>query len=374
MKAKAVTVAVLAGLAVLAAPLHAGAAARVSVANEFGNAEADPTYMTTLRLRGSGFQAIENGHGGIYVFFGTVESRWRPSQGGITGKDYLYVPDAEAKDNQGFQRFIAFQGSDTASTAQGTIAADGSWATSIKVPGATFDAVDRSGRTVAVNCRQVRCGIITVGAHGVKNANNESFTPIAFTTLYDEEPTRSPASTDPGTSGGTEGDDGGSDTGNGDMGGGGGTEPATSPATAAVDLDTAVLGRVLSFTGAGFTPGEQVTASFDNGMAAVGPLPAGASGEVGGVLQLPADIQPGTHTLRLTGAASGYRAEVNFPIIADPAPASFDGESTSDGLPAWGPWAFLGVGVVLLVAAGAYAFRRFRSIRAARGEGAVRAP
>ena len=79
----------------------------------------DPTYATTLRVSGSGFQSVKGGHGGIYVFFGTVTAGWQPSRGGATGKDYFYVPDSEAKNNQGFQKYVAFPGSDTASSANG---------------------------------------------------------------------------------------------------------------------------------------------------------------------------------------------------------------------------------------------------------------
>ena len=84
------------------------------VANPDGQAKIDPTYATTLTVSGSGFQSVKGGHGGIYVFFGTVKPGWQPSKGGATGEDYFYVPDSEAKDNQGFQRYVAFPGSDTA--------------------------------------------------------------------------------------------------------------------------------------------------------------------------------------------------------------------------------------------------------------------
>ena len=135
----------------LAAPAHADG--RVDVNNQDGDAVVDPTYLTTLNLSGSGFQSIKGGHGGIYVFFGTVQSGWRPSQGGQTGADYFYVPDGESRDNQGYAKFVAYPGSDTAGSANGgTISASGGWSTTIKVPGATFQAFDRDG----VGTRQVR--------------------------------------------------------------------------------------------------------------------------------------------------------------------------------------------------------------------------
>ncbi|MFT4262503.1 MAG: hypothetical protein QM572_03910, partial [Nocardioides sp.] len=159
----------------------AEAAARVTVTNGQSGAVADPTYATTLTLKGRGFQAIKGGYGGIYVLFGTRSGTWQPSKGGKAGTNYLYVPDSQTKDNQGFQKFVAFQGSDTASSANGgTIAADGSWKTTIVVPGATFQTVDSSGAARTVDCRKVTCGIITIGAHGVINARNETFTPVTF--------------------------------------------------------------------------------------------------------------------------------------------------------------------------------------------------
>ena len=149
----------LAALTVVLVPSGAEAAARITATNEFGKAQADTTYATKLTLRARGFQSIRNGHGGIYVFFGTVKGTWRPSQGGQTGRDYLYVPDSEAKNNAGYQRFIAFPGSDTAASANGgTVSAAGRWSTTITVPGATFQAVDRDGGTRTVDCRKVTCG------------------------------------------------------------------------------------------------------------------------------------------------------------------------------------------------------------------------
>ena len=160
------------------APASAAGAARVIVAP----AVADPDYATTLQLTGSGFQSVKNGFGGIYVFFGWVDKTWRPSQGGESGVDYVYVQDSEAKDNRGFQRFVSYPGDPTASSANGgQVAADGSWATSLIVPKATFPARGRSGAIEQIDCRKVQCGIITIGGHGVVNATNETFTPISFT-------------------------------------------------------------------------------------------------------------------------------------------------------------------------------------------------
>ncbi|GAA3669235.1 hypothetical protein [Microbacterium marinilacus] len=190
--AAALTVAAIAGgaLAVTgpASPAHAAAAVSVSVEGspELTNV-ADPTYLTQLRLSGSGFQSIQSGFGGIYVMFGWVSGDgWQPSQGGSTGANYRYVPDDETNPT-GYIAFVTFPGSSTAYAANGgELAADGSWSTVLSVPGSTFTALDREGNPSEVNCLEMQCGIITMGAHGVKNANNETFTPIDFRDLYSE--------------------------------------------------------------------------------------------------------------------------------------------------------------------------------------------
>jgi hypothetical protein len=348
---------------VLFVPAPAQAAARVSVSNDQGSAAVDPTYATTLSVSGAGFQSIKGGHGGIYVFFGTVKGAWQPSKGGQVGTSYSYVPDSESRNNQGYQRFVAFPGSDTAAAANGgTVKADGTWSTRMTIPGASFKTVDRAGKAVTVDCTKVRCGIITIGAHGVKNAKNETFTPVRFESLNDgaapsNEPTSEPAATAPAA---------GADT------------PAPAPAAAppaasapvsaadaavVVDPGTAVLGRVLSFTGSGFAPGEQVVATLDDGRAAVGPLGAGPSGEIAGVIQLPVGTTAGTHVLRLTGAASGATPSVNFPIAADTAAAVADED---DGLAGWVPFAFLALAIVALLSAATFAALRIRAIRRGR--------
>ncbi|WP_248704920.1 hypothetical protein [Curtobacterium sp. MWU13-2055] len=181
-------VALSAGGAALVGVAPASAAGRVSVAIE-GHPEVtnqvDSTYLTTLRLSGSGFQGIKNGYGGIYVAFGTVNGTWQPSKGGATGADYSYVPDDESNPT-GYLDFVAFEGSTTASAANGgTVdSATGTWSATLKVPGSTFQALDRNGAAKTVDCTVVQCGIITIGAHGVANANNESFTPVSVQNLY----------------------------------------------------------------------------------------------------------------------------------------------------------------------------------------------
>ncbi|HEY0248185.1 MAG TPA: hypothetical protein VGC45_07970 [Gryllotalpicola sp.] len=173
-----------------AAPARAAQvrAAQVQAATGTGTAAvtvspgtADPDYATTLTLHGSGFQPLAGGWGGIYVFFGTVSGTWQPSKGGVSGVDYLYVPDTEAKDNNGYEKFVSYQDGGTLSAANGGIInPDGTWSTALIVPGAKFKAVGREGAPEEVDCLRVQCGVITIGAHGVVDDRNETFTPVSF--------------------------------------------------------------------------------------------------------------------------------------------------------------------------------------------------
>ncbi len=185
---------VLSGLLGLGLAIPAGAdesdtvsvsGASVEALNESGFPTAAIDGGTVLTLKGSGFQAIKNGAGGIYVVFGWVSDTdglsWAPSNGGQTGENYRYVPDAEDETNQGHSRYIAFEGSKTAAAANGGfIAEDGTWETELAIPSATFESMDRDGNPTDVDCLKDTCGVITFGAHGVKNGNNETFTPITF--------------------------------------------------------------------------------------------------------------------------------------------------------------------------------------------------
>jgi hypothetical protein len=295
----------------LAAP--ATAAAGVTVTNEFGTAQADLTYSTELTVTGRGFQSVAGGFGGIYVLFGWVDDGWRPSQGGATGSDYRYVPDSESADNAGFQRFVAFPGSDTAASANGgTLADDGSWQVQLVVPGPTFQSLDRDGAAVTVDCREVTCGVITVGAHGVANAANETFTPVSFADLYAEAPAGAPPADDdpaaaPSASAAPSA----------------GSAPAAAPTgppaapSASIDPTTAVAGRVLSFTGTGLVAGEQVLATLDDGLASVGPLLVSAQGTVAGLLELPSSLPGGNHELRLLGTTTGGLPTLTFAVESD---------------------------------------------------------
>ncbi len=344
--------------ALLLLPTAAEARGGVSVRNDQGKAEADSTYSTTVTVSGSGFQSIKNAHGGIYVAFGTVSGTWRPSQGGVTGAEYRYVPDSEAKGNKGFLRYVAFPGSDTASSANGGTLKDGSFSTKLTIPGPTFQTYDRNNKVTTVDCLKVQCGVITFGAHGVKNANNESFTPVKFTKLVSGDVAPSAGG---GTATAPDGETGEPTT----------DEPAAKPAKkvkAAITVDqrTAVQGRVLAFTAVGFTPGEQVLAILDDGVAAAGPITVGTAGEVAAVIQVPATTEAGTHTLRLSAPSSGTEVERNFPIAASKTAVTV-AETTDEGTPDWLPWVAAGAAAILLLLSIAFAIVRTRRLRSTSG-------
>ncbi|AOX46289.1 hypothetical protein [Microbacterium sp. BH-3-3-3] len=288
------TALVVAASVVAVTDAPAWAAGSVSVTGPSGSASVDADYATEVTVSGSGFQSIPNGFGGIYVLFGWVDDAgggsWRPSAGGVVGEDYRYVPDAESAENNGYQRFLAFPGSQTESSANGTLGADGSWSIGMVIPGAVFESQDREGRISEVDCRRVTCGIITIGAHGVKNANNETFTPLSFQAAAPAEST--PAESAPA-----------------------GSAPAAAGAVrVGVEAGSVVAGSSIVFTGQGFTPGEQIVAALDGGLTAVGPLTAGTQGEVAAALPVPRDIRDGTHLITLRGAGSGGVAEAEVSV------------------------------------------------------------
>lgn len=329
--------------AVLLPPAPAHAAADVSVSP----GSVDPTYATTISVSGTGFQSVKGGHGGIYVAFGTVKPGWQPSRGGVTGADYLYVPDSEAKDNQGFQKYVAFPGSDTASSANGGVmSASGSWSTQLVVPGAVFQAYDRSGEVTTVDCRTVTCGVITIGAHGVKNARNETFTPVSIAAASTTEQPSGGASEAPAT------ESTGSPEAPGEEPTGVAEPTPARPATLEVDRASAVAGNVLAFTATGLPPGAQVSAVFDDGAAGAGPFVVGADGTLTGVITLPAATTSGTHELRLYGVEeppSVMFAVQAGDLVTDAATEVGGDTAAADELRA--AWLFAGAAALVLLVA-----------------------
>lgn len=179
-------------LLLVAAALLAGGAQPAEAAASRVDVSTTPAAdgSTVVTLSGSGFQYQPNAPGGVYVFFGTVAdpttNAWAPSQGGKSGDSFVYSAAG------GSQLLVAFSGGSSADSANAQIGADGTWTAKMTIPGSTFSAVfgdPHSGNSHTagqVDCLQVMCGIITIGAHGLWNANNESFTPVSFVTASGE--------------------------------------------------------------------------------------------------------------------------------------------------------------------------------------------
>lgn len=199
----------------VAAP--ASAEARVAISVEGGTVTdaaglplLSPEAPSTLTISGSGFQSVQGGFGGIYVLFGWVDpvGSWQPSLGGATGTGYRYAMDDETSPS-GYQQFVAFPGGATeASASSGVIDAEGSWSATIAVQGPVFETFDRENNAVRVDCLATQCGVITIGAHGVANPTNETFTPVAFgstTAAPAAEPTTGAATPGPANTAGSPG-------------------------------------------------------------------------------------------------------------------------------------------------------------------------
>ncbi|WP_422768806.1 LPXTG cell wall anchor domain-containing protein [Plantactinospora sp. WMMC1484] len=131
--------------------------------------------------------------GGVYVFFGWVAdaTRFGPStrnsnnNNGTVGVTYAYpgkAGDAATRDDgTGATRLVSFTAGGASGDATGFhMDGDGNWKTTMRIFGAAFATTMPDGTTRTFDCRKVRCGVFTIGAHGVASATNERFVPIRF--------------------------------------------------------------------------------------------------------------------------------------------------------------------------------------------------
>jgi hypothetical protein len=100
---------------------------------------------------------------------------------------------------------------------------------------------------------------------------------------------------------------------------------------------TAVQGSTQTVTGNGFAPGEQVQAVIHSAPVTVGSAVADAAGTVSISYVVPAGVDPGAHTLVLTGLTSGLSVSSALAITAAPvapaiAPAANTAASADDPL------------------------------------------
>lgn len=130
--------------------------------------------------------------GGIYVFFGWVDStkKWGPSARNVNNTDgnfgttYLYPGGQGGQNGENESAgigMVAFTEEVSAGEAPPYFMSDaGDWSMPIKVPGSTFTTEIPGGGTKTTDCLKVACGIFTIGAHGRASATNEKFFPVQF--------------------------------------------------------------------------------------------------------------------------------------------------------------------------------------------------
>jgi hypothetical protein len=131
----------------------------------------------SLAVSGQGFTKNTNA-AGLYVLFGYMVTS--PAQGGSAGNGYDFNPGGGSSGQEG-QLFIAWpDNAETGAAAHAKLTAtvNGSFTAAGLFAQAVF--VGQSG--AVVNCLNgtVVCGVITIGAHGGRDAALETFTPVFF--------------------------------------------------------------------------------------------------------------------------------------------------------------------------------------------------
>jgi hypothetical protein len=123
-----------------------------------------------------------------------------------------------------------------------------------------------------------------------------------------------------------------------------GDPPVGPPApTAALSASTVPAGGTITVTGAGFLPGEQVQVILHSTPVVLATVTADTDGSVSTPVTIPADIEPGPHTIELMGVTSGRSVEVAVTIegVEDPAALPATGRTAV-------PEAGVGAGLVAL--------------------------
>ena len=109
-------------------------------------ARVDPTYATTIQVSGSGFQSVKGGHGGIYVFFGTVSAAGGRAPAARPARTTSTCPTARPRTTRASRSTSRSRApTPRARPNGGTMTSSGSWSTALVVPGADVQGL-RPGR------------------------------------------------------------------------------------------------------------------------------------------------------------------------------------------------------------------------------------
>ncbi|GAB3841435.1 HtaA domain-containing protein [Nesterenkonia populi] len=276
----------------------------------FGTDYAAPSYMPFLPSAG------------LYVQIGWIDETWRPSEGASSdARSNAYTVWVQGGMNR--DGFHLWEEND-----DGT--ADFTW--EVDVDQETLDEVAREDATLAV---------FTVGAGGVQEVN-ELAVPITFAEIEDEpapteeptqtaepspeptqeptdeptdtqEPTEAPTPSEPATPGETPTES---------------PSPSRSPhpstdspeepeavqpvGVISLSANEVEAGGTVRFEAEGFDPGEDVTAAINPQL---GTFQTDADGTVTGEVTIPEDLEPGEHTLTLTGQESGVVATIALTVL-----------------------------------------------------------
>ena len=136
------------------------------------------TQPSEVTIQGSRYATSNKGStfGGAYILFGTVTPKdpndptsWAPSKRGVPGTNYAYAAGLD------YQTMVNYPGN---TTEEGLpyMDSEGNWTATLRIPGPVF----KTNNGQEIDCLKVRCGIITIGAHGRANAGVEAFEPVSF--------------------------------------------------------------------------------------------------------------------------------------------------------------------------------------------------
>ena len=147
-----------------------------------------------VQLEGSGYPTSTNGvtSSGIYVLFGWIDPEagdsWGRGNGGTSGKTYTYAEDGNPAGT--FQRAVNFPGG-AFESGQPTMDANGNWTMDFTIESSRFT----SAHGLEIDCYDMQCGVITIGAMTEINAEAEVFTPVHFHDTSDATGNQRPVST-----------------------------------------------------------------------------------------------------------------------------------------------------------------------------------